>query len=84
MEKETELYLIQRIKELEQEYKDLIALSKEPKEQPIIETNLGGGVIAFFQGHKIDKNTIKKAEAYELLNELMGIEACFYPNEKKI
>lgn len=102
MEKETELYLVKRIKDLEHlndflkrtcQLKDIELgcakgqgdkkIIEEIKYQPIQVDKTIEGEVAFYKGHKIDINTIKKAEAFDTLVDLLGIEVCHWVDEKR-
>ena len=99
MEQETELYLIKRIKELESQvafYKGMAKITDDrgnimcedcvfkKEEKPIIEeTTIGGGRKAFYEGHEISMQTIKKAKAFDKVQEIYGISVCCFPEDCK-
>ena len=97
MEKETELYLINRIKDLETQlsfykgfYDGTLDKGKEFKAEDFKETcakndlrkAVDNHFIAEYQGHDVNK-MLSKSQAFDKLVKILGIEAINWADEKR-
>ena len=85
MEKETELYLVERIKKLEAEIanknKDCAdtIIARKCFDNEATKTTLNTALEKHFLGNNTDiKRIVKEAEAFEMLVDLIGLEACHW------